>query len=241
MIPLFRFLADLEDFIFPPFCSICDGELKRAKIICQKCFDKTYFVYRKKCNLCGRPIRSGRICRRCKEITPSFDFVISCGSYVPPFSDIIKIYKYRNRPSLSGRLARKLYSCYSSRSDISEVDYLTWVPMRRAEKRERGYNQSKLLAEEFSKMSSLKSIDLLYKAANIPSQTTLPDERRPGNVKGAYKIREKTLKTFNGDPNKGIILIDDVLTTGSTLNECAKRLKEAGFKKVFGLVLAISP
>jgi len=241
MIPLFRFLADLEDFILPPFCPICDNELKKAKIICQRCFDKTYFVYRKKCNLCGRPLKSGKLCNRCKEEVPSFDYVISCGSYVPPFADIIKFYKYRNSPSLSERLARKLYSCYSSRSDMVNVDYLTWVPMRRSEKRERGYNQSELLAEEFSKITSLKSINLLYKAANIPSQTTLSNEERLSNVKGAYKIIEKTLKTFNGDPNKGIILIDDVLTTGSTLNECAMELKEAGFKKVFGLVLAISP
>jgi competence protein ComFC len=121
------------------------------------------------------------------------------------------------------------------------VDYLTWIPMRKAEKRERGYNQSKLLVEEFSKISSLKGIDLLYKAANIPSQTVLSNEERLNNVKDAYKIREETLKVFKGDKNKGIILIDDVLTTGSTLNECAIKLKEAGFKKVFGLVLAISP
>jgi competence protein ComFC len=241
MTPLFKIFADIENFLFPPFCPICNNELKNAKVICQRCFDKAYFIYNKKCNLCGRPIKSGNICKICKEVAPSFDFVMSCGSYVPPFSDIIKIYKYRNRPFLSGRLARKLYSCYSSRSDITNVDYLTWIPMRKAEKRERGYNQSELLAEEFSKISSLKSIDLLYKAANIPSQTTLPNEERLSNVKGAYKIREETLKAFNGDKNKGIILIDDVLTTGSTLNECAIKLKEAGFKKVFGLVLAISP
>jgi len=241
MIPLFRFLFDLEKFVFPPFCSICENELKEAKIICHRCFDKIYFVSRKKCKFCGKPLKSGSICKKCREETPAFDSVISCGSYVPPLSDIIKIYKYRDRPSLSIRLARKLYSHYSSRADIRNIDYLTWIPMRRAEKRERGYNQSQLLAFEFSKISSLKSIDLLFKAVNIPSQTTLPYEKRRGNVKGAYGIRENTLKKFKGDPDKGIILIDDVLTTGSTLNECAKRLKEAGFKKVIGLVLAISP
>jgi competence protein ComFC len=241
MNPLFRFLGDLEKFIFPPFCPICDNELKRTEIICQRCFDKIYFVSRKKCKLCGKPLKSGKICKNCKEENPYFDSVISCGSYVPPFSDIIKIFKYRNRPSLSKRLARKLYSNYSSRSDVSDIDYLTWVPMKKSEKRERGYNQSQLLAEEFSKISSLRTINLLCKTANIPSQTTLPYEKRIVNVKDAYEIREKTLKSFKGKHEKGIILIDDVLTTGGTLNECARRLKEAGFKKVVGLVLAISP
>jgi competence protein ComFC len=241
MNPLFRFFADLENFIFPPFCPICDNELKRTEIICQRCFDKIYFVSGKKCKFCGRPINSGKICKNCKEETPYFDFVISCGSYVPPLSDIIKIYKYRNRPSLSKRLARKLYSNYSSRSDVENIDYLTWVPMKKSEIRERGYNQSRLLASEFSKISSLENINLLCKTANIPSQTKLPYEKRLTNVKGAYKIRKRILKNFKGNPDKGIILIDDVLTTGSTLNECAMKLKEAGFKKVIGLVLAISP
>jgi competence protein ComFC len=241
MNPLFRFARDLEKFIFPPFCPICNNELKRTEIICQRCFDKIYFVSRKKCKLCGKPLKSGKICKNCREEHPYFDSVISCGSYVPPFSDIIKIFKYRNRPSLSKRLARKLYSNYSSRSDVSDIDYLTWVPMKKSEKRERGYNQSQLLAEEFSKISSLRSINLLCKTANIPSQTTLPYEKRLVNVKGAYEIRGKKLKSFKGKPEKGIILIDDVLTTGGTLNECARRLKEAGFKKVVGLVLAISP
>jgi competence protein ComFC len=241
MNPLFRFLSDLEKFIFPPFCPICDNELVRTEIICQRCFDKIYFVSRKKCRICGKPIKSGKICRDCHGQKPYFDFVISCGSYVPPLSDIIKIYKYRNRPSLSVRLARKLYANYSSRSDAGNIDYLTWVPMKKSEIRERGYNQSRLLAHEFSKISSLKSINLLRKTANIPSQTTLPYEKRLDNVKGAYKTREKTLKNFNGNLDKGIILIDDVLTTGSTLNECAHQLKKAGFRQVVGLVLATSP
>lgn len=238
---LFRFLGDLEKFIFPPFCPICDNELKRTEIICQRCFDKIYFVSRKKCKICGKPLKSGKTCKDCRKETPYFDYVISCGSYVPPFSDIIKIYKYRNRPSLSKRLARKLYSHYNSRSDAKDINHLTWVPMRNPEKRERGYNQSQLLASEFSKISSLKSTNLLYKTANIPSQTSLPYEKRLNNVKCAYEISKKALKNFKDNPKNGIILIDDVLTTGSTLNECARKLKEAGFRKVVGLVLAISP
>ena len=238
---LFRFLNDLEKFIFPSFCPICDNELKKTEIICQRCLDKNFFVSRKKCKICGKPIKSGKSCKKCKEKIPFFDFVISCGSYVPPFSDIIKIYKYRNRPSLSRQLARKLYSNYLSHGEIQNIKYSTWVPMTKAEKRERGYNQSQLLAKELSKISSLTSTSLLRKTSSIPSQTTLPYEKRFINVKNAYNIRKNTLKELQDNPKKGIILIDDVLTTGSTLNECAAELKKAGFKKVIGLVLAISP
>ena len=241
MIPLFRLVSDLEEFVYPPLCPICKNEIKESKIVCQRCFDRIYSVSRKQCKICGKPIKRGSICTKCKKNRPSFDTIISCGSYVAPLSDIIKLYKFKNRPSLSVKLTRKLYTIYSSHADIKDTNYITWVPMRRVETRERGYNQSQLLALEFSKISSLKSIDFLYKAANIPSQTTLPYAQRINNVRNAYKIRKKALNSFNGNPKKGIILIDDVLTTGSTINECAKRLKEAGFKKVIGLVLAISP
>ncbi|MEJ2567766.1 MAG: ComF family protein [candidate division WOR-3 bacterium] len=238
---LFRFLNDLEKFVFPSFCPICDNELKKTEIICSRCLNKTFFVSREKCKICGKPLKSGKICKKCKERIPCFDFVISCGSYVPPFSDIIKIYKYRNRPTLSKQLARKLYANYLSHGDAQDIKYSTWVPMTKAEKRERGYNQSRLLSFYFSKISSLTSIGLLRKTSSIPSQTTLPYEKRFTNVKNAYHIRKNKLKEFQGNPEKGIILIDDVLTTGSTLNECAAKLKKAGFKRVIGLVLAISP
>ncbi len=241
MIPLFRFIFDLERFVFPPFCLICKNELRKAQVVCNRCFDKIHFISRKKCKICSKPLKSGTVCGKCKKKRPYFDSVISCGSYTPPLSDIIKVFKYQNRPSLSQRLARVIYSNYNSRANIKNINYLTWVPMQRAEIRERGYNHSKLLALELSKISSLKSIDLLYKKSNIPSQTTLPYEKRFDNVKDAYEIRDKNLKEFKGNPEKGIIIIDDVLTTGSTLNECSKRLKEAGFQKVFGLVLATSP
>jgi competence protein ComFC len=240
MTPLFNFFSSLEEFIYPPLCPICDNEIKKSKIVCQRCFDGIYSISDKKCKFCGKPIKHGRVCKGCKKTKPFFDSIISCGSYVPPLSDIIKLYKFKNRPSLSIQLARKLYTNYNSRADIENTKHLTWVPMRRVETRERGYNQSRLLALEFSKLSSLKSLDLLYKSANIPSQTTLPYKQRLNNVKNAYKIKEKALKKLKETP-EGILLIDDVLTTGSTLNECAKRLKEAGFKKVTGLVLAISP
>ena len=241
MIPLFKLIYDIEEFVYPPLCPICENEIKESKIVCQRCFDNIHFVSRKQCKICGKPIKRGKICIKCKKNRPSFDTIISCGSYVPPLSDIIKLYKFKNRPSLSVKLARKLYTTFNSHADIKDIEHITWVPMRRVEIRERGYNQSQLLAFEFSRISSLESIDLLYKSKNIPSQTTLPYEKRINNVKNAYKIRKQALNLFKENSKKGIILIDDVFTTGSTLNECAKRLKETGFKKVIGLVLATSP
>jgi len=236
-----KILNDFINFIFPLNCAICGGRMKGKDVICNKCFEKIHFVGKKRCKICGTTIKSGNICKGCRKDLPFFDFVIGCGNYVPPLSGILRLYKYYNRPSLSERLARLLYSLYSSRGDLKKIKVVTWVPMRAVELRERGYNQSRLLAEQFASYASLKSVSLLKKVRNIPSQTKLSYKERLYNVVGAYKVDEKTIRDLNDDLNEGIILVDDVITTASTMNECAKVLKKIGISKVFGMVLAISP
>jgi len=238
---MFKILNDLMDFIFPPFCAICGRRLDGDKVVCNRCFGKTYFVSQKRCRICGMTVKSRSICKECKKDPPNFDFVIGCGSYVTPLSNIIKFYKYNHRPSLSERLARMLYSSYLRRGDVRKIEIVTWVPMQWVGIRERGYNQSRLLAENFSAIASLRSMPLLKKIRNIPSQTKLSYKDRLTNVRNAYKVERRALDELSRDLNNGIILVDDVLTTAATLNECARALKEAGFSRVIGLVLAISP
>jgi len=123
---------------------------------------------------------------------------------------------------------------------LKRIKAVTWVPMRRTELRERGYNQSKLLAEKLANYANLKSAPLIKKVRNIPSQTKLPYEKRISNVVGAYKVRDEYLELIHKDLEEGIILIDDVITTSSTMNECARILNEKGVGRVIGMVLAIS-
>jgi len=234
-------LIDFVDFIFPPYCAICGDRLGGETMVCNKCFGEIHFLSRRRCRICGKTIKSGNICKNCRENPPDFDFVIGCGNYVYPFSNIIKFYKYNNRPSLLKRLARMLYSVYLVRGDVKRIKIVTWVPMRGVELRTRGYNQSRLLADEFATIASLRSVPLLKKVRSIPSQTKLSDKERLTNVRDAYKVDQKVLDGLNNDLDGGIIVIDDVITTASTLNECARALKERGISRVIGLVLAISP
>ncbi|MEA1912965.1 MAG: ComF family protein [candidate division WOR-3 bacterium] len=238
---MLRILQNIADFIFPPFCAICGNDLDGEKVVCKECFGKVHFVSNSQCRICGKPIKSGTICKSCRENLPSFNFVIGCGSYVPPLSNIIKLYKYNRRPSLSERLARLLYSSYQTRGDVKGIKLVTWVPMRRAKIRERGYNQSRILAREFTFIAGLKSVKLLRKVKNIQSQTKLSSCERLVNVQGAFRVDYEILNALDSDLKKEVILIDDVLTTGATLNECSKVLKKAGFSRVIGLVSAISP
>ena len=235
-----KILNDILNFIYPPYCSICKESTHGINIVCNSCFEKIHFINKNRCKICGKKLKSGNICKDCEENPPFFDFVIGCGNYVPPLSNIIKIYKYNHRPSLSEHLARILYSLYQSRGDLKRIKAVTWVPMRRTELRERGYNQSKLLAEKLANYANLKSAPLIKKVRNIPSQTKLPYEKRISNVVGAYKVRDEYLELIHKDLEEGIILIDDVITTSSTMNECARILNEKGVGRVIGMVLAIS-
>ncbi|MCK4421101.1 ComF family protein [candidate division WOR-3 bacterium] len=239
---MFKFLSDFWDFIFPPYCAVCGEPLNGEKMICNECLGKVYFISNKRCRICGKAIKSGNICSNCKDNLPDFDFAIGCGNYVSPLSDIIKFYKYRYRPSFSHRLARLLYASYLTRGDIIGLNNLvTWVPMRRVELRERGYNQSRLLADKFASIAGLKSVPLLRKIKNIPSQTKLAPDERLTNVRGVYSVDYKELNRGNRNFYDTVIIVDDVLTTGATMQECASALKKAGVPRVIGLILAISP
>lgn len=233
---MFDLVGDIINFIFPPYCAICNEKTEPGNIICSRCFDSIYFIHDYRCVSCGRPIGEGSKCKMCGEMETHFDGITGCGSYIPPFSEIIRIFKYHNRPSLGKRLSRIMYSSYLSSVNLGSINTVTWVPMSGVELRERGYNQSRLLAEEFGAISGKNILKLLKKKRDIPSQTSLEDERRFKNIKGAFSA-----SVGQRIADDSVIIVDDVLTTGSTVNECSRVLKEAGFENVFVLVLAISP
>ena len=114
-------------------------------------------------------------------------------------------------------------------------DYIIPVPLYPSRKRERGYNQSRILAEEVSKTISVPLAEkVLIRKKKTKDQTHLSPEERERNVKGAFVVRANL--TLQG---KKVILVDDVITTGSTLKECARVLKEAGAREVVGVTLVV--
>jgi ComF family protein len=140
--------------------------------------------------------------------------------------------KYRNLRALAAPLARMLNDYLVANPLPGNV--LMPVPLHRKRVRERGYNQSDLLAKELGKLCNLPVVDdCLVRRENTPPQTrTVTVEERKTNVSGAFGCLDKILK------DRQVILIDDVSTSGATLDACAAALKEAGAESVWGLVLA---
>jgi ComF family protein len=109
------------------------------------------------------------------------------------------------------------------------------VPLHKSRHRERGFNQSEIVAQEISKLTGLYVLkNALKRKKNTKDQTNLSPQQREENVKGAFVVTQPDM--ING---KNIILVDDVITTGATLSECARMLKQAGAEKILGMTIAV--
>ena len=216
-------------------CIICDCELNTGShySICEKCFHSLPRNNGKTCLKCGEPIKSmAKYCLHCKKSTPNFTKSFAPLIYKPPITNLIKDFKYNNKKYLAKTLGSFLVESYIINN--LNCDIILPVPLYLLREKQRGYNQAYLLAMEFNKQLNLPvNKDILVRTKNTLTQTFLSKQERMKNVKNAFKVTNAQLVK-----NKVVLLIDDVYTTGSTLNECSECLLLAGAKKVYCLTLA---
>jgi ComF family protein len=230
----------VELLLFPSFCRLCSRPLGRPgeKIVCQDCFGRLEARRGPVCLCCGRFFEGAgedHICRRCLDRPPSFSVHRSCGRYEGVLKDLILLFKYRKFSVLGRGLAS--YAVESLGADEAlwqDADFLVPVPLHAARKRERGFNQSHVLARELARIKGMRLLSgCLVKIKNVAPQTSLEGAGREDNVRGAYAARRPS--KIEG---KIVVLVDDVFTTGSTLRECGLVLRAAGARDVRGLTLA---
>lgn len=184
------------------------------------------------CPRCGRPQPSGILCPGCVGWQAEIDGIRSPFRFDGVMRQAIYQLKYRNLRALVVPLAKLLHDYLGTNPVPGEA--VVPVPLHQKRLRERGYNQSSLLAQELGKLINLPVVDnCLIRLRHAPPQarTSTVDERR-SNVAGAFTCRDHRLK------DKQVLLVDDVSTSGATLDACAGALKAAGATSVWGLVLA---
>ena len=198
-----------------------------------------------RCLLCDRVIPAGELfCRDCEKKLPKRPFtrklalpgagaegfsVYSSMSYEGGFRKSIHRLKFRGQKGLAKPMARLMAEL--ARGTGIPFDAVTWVPMTEKKRRERGYDQSELLARATAKELEIPCLPLLNKVRENKTQHELSGRQRQLNVKNAYRAE-------NGAEGKVLLLIDDIVTTGATIGECAKMLYAAGANKVTGLCAA---
>ena len=231
-------LAEL--LVFPSFCHLCRESLDREgeRIVCADCLRKLAPRFGPVCPLCGRFEAGGvedHLCGRCSVEVPAFSRQRSCGVYGGVLKDVILLFKYRKYAPLSRPLAGFAEACLAPDAPMwQDADLLVPVPLHALRRRERGFNQARLLARDLGALRGLEVLaGSLVKTRNVPAQAGLRAADRERNVRGVYAVKHP-------DRVRGrtLVLIDDVTTTGATLRECARVLKAAGAKDVRAVTLA---
>ena len=222
----YRWLLDL---CLPPCCVVC-GKVERW--LCDSCASQIPFLGANICPRCGRPWSAKGVCRNCLVAPLSIAPVRSAYLYDGPIRDAIHAYKFRGARTLCTLLAQQMVLAWASYSMLSDV--LIPVPLHPKREQQRGYNQAALLATELGRGINVPVVnDELVRTRNTASQTHLNREERLHNVAGAFVC--KTKGRFAGIR---VTLIDDVATTGATLDACALALLAYGADKVGAFTLA---
>lgn len=214
------------EFFFPRVCLSCGEVLKGEKDICDECRKKLFVIEAKKsCPHCGL-IKPDCDCR--------YNIYYFAGAAAPFFNkdtakNIVYRYKLSNKPYYVKYLAKEMFNTLKEKMGDIEFDYITCVPMSFTSYFKRGYDQTFMLAKEISKMAGVRARkDIIGCRRFVQSQHTSNYDERFENVRHKYYIR-KYVKA------KNILLIDDIKTTGATLNACARELLYSGAQKVYCL------
>lgn len=233
-----KFFKKIIELIFPNQCLYCSKLIGQEGAFCNCCWKKLQFITDPKCNICSHPfefqVADNLICAKCLSDKPSYDKAITVFRYNQIIKKVIGDFKYRDTTYLAKKFARILFNRASS--EIDKTDFIIAVPLHKKRLRKRKFNQAILLTKELSKLSKKEFFyDFLLRIKNTTAQAGLRKKQREKNLRGAFALNEKYKEIVKG---KKILLIDDVMTTGTTLENCAKVLKKSGAKEVNILVIA---
>src|ERR1043165_1314050 len=224
--------------LYPPVCTICGGNVQAGEYLCNGCEATAARIVAPFCQLCSEPfegsITNEFTCANCAHRRIHFDAAVSAYRGRGIVREIIHEFKYGRQIHLRHLVARWLQAALDDeRIRGCQFDIIVPVPLHAARQRERGFNQASLLAGLLSAQISIPSKPLLDRIRYTTTQTALDRSERMENLHNAFRLRK------NADVRGlRVLLIDDVLTTGSTLNECARVLKRAGARSVYAATAA---
>ncbi len=231
---VFEFGGKALDVAFPSSCVSCGEMVDRTALphVCDRCFSKIHIVEDPRCLTCGYPFfgetESHGDCQHCSRLTPRFSRGWSISLFRGPIRDLVYALKYENSLWALDDLAR-IAEYAEGLDEFLEDAVLVPVPLHARKLRERGYNQSALIAVELGKRFGCPvSGDLMKRIVDTPSQTQFNRKERYRNLRNAFELSSEG----QIDRGKGYVIVDDVFTTGSTLNACASVLRKAGAKRV---------
>ena len=236
LIPPFahRFL----DWLLPPLCLCCQEPVGGNQTLCPACWKGIHFIAKPYCACCGAPfdvpVEAETLCGECLAFPPVYAKARSAMIYDDASKKLVLSFKHNDRlhpvPGLATWMQR------AGSEFLEQADLIAPVPLHRWRLWMRRYNQAALLALELGRLTNKAvGVDVLLRVRATPIQGHMNREARQKNVAGAFRINPRAANKVTG---KNIVLVDDVLTTGATVNACASILNKAGAAKVVVLTLA---
>lgn len=228
----------LLQWFYPHRCVVCDGVffLSNREWIHPECRKKLSFAVEPRCFGCGRTLadETAEYCPDCRRRRRSFVRNVAALHYNEAARDSVVRFKYHGRQQYAIAYAEEIWRLRKEDILSFKADALIPVPVHRARLLKRGYNQAELLAEELSKLSGIPlRRDVLFRPKKTAAQKALGPEARIRNLQNAFAVKGsvKGLGT--------VILVDDIFTTGSTMEACTRVLKAAGIRTVYGVTLCV--
>lgn len=225
--------------LLPSSCALCSASGQAA--ICAGCHAAYFSKPQERCRQCaavllGTGVEDGR-CSDCLAQPPAFDATIAVADYLPPADQLVLALKFGGRLALAPVFARLQRDALLGRQAATPLpDWLTAVPLGPRRLRERGFNQALEIAKPLARLLGLPLYpQLLQRLRDTAAQSSLQRDERQGNLREAFTVSQAFLDTVHG---RHIGVVDDVLTTGATLNEVAATLKRFGAARVTNLVFA---
>ena len=212
--------------LIAPSCLLCVGPSAGA-LLCAPCDADLPRLSHEHCDTCALPITEGKRCGACLSHPPAYDHVCAPYTYAFPLDALVQALKYRGMLAIAPLFGSAIASSLGERPDV-----IIPMPLADARLRERGFNQAQEIARHVAKISGVPLLPrACRKVRDTAPQAALPWKERAKNMRKAFVCDED----FTG---KHVAVVDDVMTTGATLNELARNLKQAGAARVTGLIVA---
>ncbi|MFT3983188.1 MAG: ComF family protein [Lachnospiraceae bacterium] len=232
-----RFFETVQDMLFPRRCPVCHEIIVPAgRRICADCERRLVFVTEPYCIKCGKPVRRDEeeYCRECKGKEQDFTEGRAVFVYDEVMKKSIYRFKYGGRQEYAGFYAQEIERCLGGKIRKWDAQALIPIPLHKSRLSGRGYNQAELIAKELQKLTGIPSYgNFMKRIKRTAVQKNLNAFERENNLKKAFKIERNDVKL------KSVILIDDIYTTGSTINAAARCLRQAGITNIYFIVLSI--
>lgn len=224
------------EILYPARCPVCHGVIRGKERICTQCRKKLPYIKEPVCKKCGKEIEKPEeeYCRDCQRFSHAFDQGAAVFAYDEVMRRSIAMFKYHNRREYAGFYAAEMaeHCRYFLQRCAPEV--IVPVPIHKKKKRQRGFNQAELAAKELGKLINTPvDAGYLIRTEYTTPQKELTRQQRKTNLKKAFSVRQ------SGKRYQRILLIDDIYTTGATLDAICELLRENGGKNLFFLTICV--